>query len=57
MNPAELLRRHTHVEGDEDVSLQTADARGHQCRDVPVTTVLTQQGGRVEESGHELLGD
>ena len=57
VDPAEPLGGHAHLEGDEDVGLEAADALGHQGRDVPVTTVLTQQRGRVEELCHRFLGD
>ena len=40
VDTSELLRRHVHVEGEEDVSLETANPLAHQRGDVPVATVL-----------------
>ena len=52
----ELLRRHAHVEGEQDVGLEPADALDHQGRDVPVAAVLAEQGSRVEQPRHGLVG-
>src|SRR5438309_8214272 len=46
VDAAELLRRHVHAEGVENVRLETADAISHQSGDVAVTPVLAQQGSR-----------
>jgi hypothetical protein len=43
VDASELLRRHAHGEGEEDVSLKAADTLDHQGRDVPVATVLAQK--------------
>ena len=56
VDPAERRSRHPHVEGEQDVGLEAADALGHQGGDVPVAAVLAQQRGGVEEAGHRLLG-
>jgi len=44
------------IRGEEDVRLDAADALGHQGRDVPVATVLAQQGGCVKHAGHTSPG-
>ena len=40
-----------------DVRLEAADTLDHQGRDVPVAAVLAQQGGGMEEAGHDVVGD
>ena len=57
MDASELLRGHAHVEGEEDVSLEAADTLDHQGCDVPVATVLAQQGSGMEEAGHHVIGN
>ena len=52
-----FYRRHAHVECQEDMSLKAADTLDHQGRDVPVATVLAQQGGCMKEAGHHVVGD
>src|SRR5439155_1731016 len=54
VDASELLRGHAHVEGEEDVSFEAADTLDHQGRDVPVATVLAQQGSCVKETGHHV---
>src|SRR5581483_2648426 len=44
LDAPEPLRGNTRVEGEEDVRLQAADTLAHQGGDVPVATVLAQQG-------------
>ena len=39
------------------MSLEAADAFDHQGRDVPVATVLAQQGSCMKETSHRVLGD
>ena len=57
VDASELLRRHAHVEGEQDVSLEAADTLDHQGCDVSVATVLAQQGSGMEEAGHHVVGD
>ena len=57
VDPSEVLRGHAHVEGEEDVSFETPDTLDHQGGDVPVATVLAQQGSGMEETGHHVFGD
>jgi len=53
----EFLRRHVHVESEQDVRLEPADTLDHQGRDVPIATVLPQQGGRMKQAGYHVAGD
>src|SRR5579871_3953366 len=51
LDAPERLRRYAQVEREQDMSFQATDALDHQRRDVPVATVLAQQGGSVKETG------
>jgi hypothetical protein len=57
VDPSELLGGQTHVEGEEDVSLQAADTLDHQRGDVPVPTMLTQQRSCMEQASHHVIRD
>ena len=48
---------HVHAGGEQDVSLKAAGTLGHQGRDVPVATVLAQQGACTKQAGHHAVGD
>src|SRR5260221_388730 len=54
---SELLRGDALAESVKHMGLRPADALGDQGCDVAVPAVLAEQGGRVPEAGHGLLGD
>jgi len=57
VDASEARRWHPHVEDEEDVSLEATNTLDHQGRDVPVSTVLSQQRSGMEETGHDVLRD